>query len=228
MHGSSDASGLRVRGLCGERGGKLLFESVDFDLVPGCMLAVLGANGSGKTTLLRILAGLTEAAAGSVEWNGIRVAGRSAEWRACIAYAGHRSGHKEELSADENLRLWCALEGLRRTPQEMLAALRRAGIAQRRELPLKRLSQGQKQRLTLARLELSCRILWLLDEPTASLDEEGRGLLRELLQAHLAHGGAAVVATHELLGVTAHLRLGLSAPAAARSPLREAAWRVGA
>jgi heme exporter protein A len=221
MRGSSSgpAAGLGVRALACERGGKVLFEALDFDLPPGRVLWVVGPNGSGKTTLLRALGGLTEAAAGTVTWNGVPVAPRAASWRACIAYAGHRSGHKEELSAAENLRLAAALEGIELAPGAILTSLARAGLASRRDLPLKRLSQGQKQRLTLARLGLSRRPLWLLDEPAASLDDSGRALLRELLRGQLERGGAAIVATHDDLGLAGERAATLALGAALRQPL---------
>jgi heme exporter protein A len=230
MHGSNSgpAAGIGVRGLACERGGKVLFEAVDFDLAPGCVLWVVGPNGSGKTTLLRALGGLTEAAAGTVTWNGVAVALRSAGWRTCIAYAGHRSGHKETLSAAENLRLAAALDGIVLTRTLEMTSLARAGLASRRDLPLKRLSQGQKQRLTLARLGLSQRPLWLLDEPTASLDDAGRALLRELLQTHLQRGGAAAVATHDDLGLGGERAATLALGAEGREPLAAFAAELGA
>jgi heme exporter protein A len=226
MRESSERAGdgLGVRGLCCERGGKRLFGPIDFHVARAGVLWVFGPNGSGKTTLLRALAGLTETAAGDVRWDGTAVSVRSAHWRMRIAYAGHRMGHKEDLSAVENLRLWCALEGSALAPAAALATLRRVGLAVRRDLPLKRLSQGQKQRLTLARLSLSRRPLWLLDEPSASLDDEARELLRTLLREHLARNGLAVVATHDDLELAAErtciLRLdALPLPAAARAPI---------
>ncbi|MCC6534300.1 MAG: cytochrome c biogenesis heme-transporting ATPase CcmA [Burkholderiales bacterium] len=214
MPASTDiaAQGLSARAVGCERGGRALFESIDLAVSPGAALFLVGPNGSGKTTLLRALAGLTEPAAGEVRWNGRDAALRSAVWRMQLTYAGHKPGHKDELSVAENLELACDLDGGQVGAAERAQALQRVGLARRAALQVKRLSQGQKQRLTLARLSLSRRKLWLLDEPTAALDSDARVLLGDILRAHLARGGVALVATHDRIdlpaGQTAELRLG--------------------
>lgn len=226
-------SGLQVRGLRCERGGRVLFEGLDFDVAPGRALLVLGPNGSGKTTLLRALAGLTEAAVRQVAWNGAAVVLRSATWRARIGYLGHKPGHKDELSAAENLALACALEGADASADVRRQALETVGLGARSELPVKRLSQGQKQRLALARLKLSTRPLWLLDEPAAALDADARRLLHELLGSHLERGGVAIVATHDRIEIpqmrAAELRLDerASGSATARPEATPAAAQAG-
>jgi heme exporter protein A len=221
---ASAGSGLEVRGLRCERGGRALFDGLDFDVPAAGALTVVGPNGSGKTTLLRALAGLTEASMRRIAWQHEPVAVRSAAWRAQLAYVGHKPGHKDELTAAENLELACALEGGLATAADRRRALTEAGLAARSDLPVKRLSQGQKQRLSLARLALSVRPLWLLDEPAAALDADARALLGALLARHLGRGGVAVIATHdpiELAGAcSAQLRLGAGdarAPATAHA-----------
>ncbi len=212
MRGSNELeAGLAALGMACERGGKPLFVEVDVRAPPGLALILTGRNGSGKSTLLRALAGLNEPIAGTVSWNGATVTPGSSAWRATLAYAGHKSGHKDDLSVAENLELACALDGSDVDASGCIQALERVGLRRRRALQVKRLSQGQKQRLTLARLSLSRRPLWLLDEPSAALDTDARALLADILREHLERGGVAVVATHDAIDLdgrrTAQLRL---------------------
>ena len=214
MPASSDRGvpALQARDISCERGGKPLFRGIAISVEAGHALFLVGPNGSGKTTLLRALAGLIDPVAGEVLWQGRRSALKSAEWRMQVAYAGHKSGLKDDLSVAENFELACALDGRGANVETRSRALDRVGLARRRTLPVKRLSQGQKQRLTLARLSVSRRPLWLLDEPTAALDAEGRELLGEIVSEHLDRGGLALVATHDRIALrgrhTAELRLG--------------------
>lgn len=201
---NDDRAGLQVLGLSCERGGKPLFRDVDLHLESGTAAILLGANGTGKSTLLRALAGLNDPVAGEVRWGAQTVSLRSADWRARLAYAGHKSGHKDDLSVVENLILACELEGAGMDREAQMDALDRVGLTRRRTLLVKRLSQGQKQRLTLARLSLSRRPLWLLDEPTAALDTDARALLGDMLSSHLDRGGIAVVATHDAIDMRGH------------------------
>jgi heme exporter protein A len=188
---------LRVNGLCCVRVPRVLFRDLTFAAeVPG-IVQVTGPNGSGKTTLLRALAGLTRAEAGTIEWTG------SEDFAQARAYVGHAAGWKDTLSAADNLALAWRLdaEGAAAEPAALMDALERVGLARQRNLPIVRLSQGQKKRLHLARLARSTRRLWLLDEPTSALDGAGQRLLEELLDGHLSAGGIAVIATHQPIGV---------------------------
>ena len=179
------------------RGPRVLFRDLTFAAEAPGIVQVTGPNGSGKTTLLRALAGLTRAEAGTIEWTG------SEDFAQARAYVGHAAGWKDTLSAADNLALAWRLdaEEAAAEPAALMDALERVGLARQRNLPIVRLSQGQKKRLHLARLARSTRRLWLLDEPTSALDAAGQRLLQELLDGHLSAGGIAVIATHQPIGV---------------------------
>jgi len=177
---------LSVRGLAIARGGLRVIEGLDFSLEPGRVLVLRGPNGAGKTTLLRTLAGLQPAIAGEVRCEA-----------ESVAYAGHSDGLKPALTVAENLGFWSAVfDGPEIGPA--LAAMNLAELAGR---PAHRLSAGQKRRLGLARLMVTGRPIWLLDEPTVSLDTASVALFAAVLRNHLRDGGAALVATHIDLGL---------------------------
>jgi len=180
------------------RGDTHVLRGVSFRAQGGECVQVTGPNGSGKTTLLRALCGLVPLEEGRVRWCGLDIGADSLAYHRALAYLGHDNGLKGDLTADENLRFGV---GLRRrvTPAAIAAALTRAGLAAQRGQPLRQLSAGQRRRVALARLTLLDATLWILDEPTSNLDAAGQGLMLELLQAHLASGGTAVVATHQAL-----------------------------
>ena len=187
---------LQVSGLSCARGPRVLFRDLTFAAGRGMYVQITGSNGSGKTTLLRTLAGLSLPEAGTIRWT-------AGELAASRAYVGHAQGWKDTLSVTENLVLAWQLdaEPAVREAEAIAGALERVGLTRQRNLPVMRLSQGQRKRLHLARLVRSTRPLWLLDEPSASLDAAGHDLLDALVSEHLAGGGTAVIATHETLGI---------------------------
>jgi heme exporter protein A len=180
------------------RGEVHVLRGLSFGLKAGECLQITGANGSGKTTLLRALCGLVPLEQGRISWRGADIRSDSSGYHNELAYLGHDNGLKGDLSATENLRY--AL-GLRRrvAVSDCAAALRRVELAEHSDVPLRRLSAGQRRRVALARLSLMGAALWLLDEPASNLDTAGHALLGQLLEAHVRAGGAAIVATHQVL-----------------------------
>jgi heme exporter protein A len=211
----TDAPGavLAAHGLTLLRGNRALFSGLSFSVAPGQMLVLRGANGSGKTSLLRVLAGLVTADEGRVSFAGTVWRGLVHDRRMNTLYLGHANGLKDDLTADENLADLAAFDGGETIASARLEALTRVGLAERRHVPARRLSQGQKRRIGLARLALARRRLWLLDEPTNALDREGVELFAGIVQAHLRQGGLACVATHLPLAIEApmiELQMGAS------------------
>ncbi|HEY3612705.1 MAG TPA: heme ABC exporter ATP-binding protein CcmA [Gaiellales bacterium] len=185
---------LELRGVGHAYGGRVVLAGVDYTLAPGRVLGLLGPNGSGKSTLLRCIAGLLRPRAGEVLVDGrVSVELPPAE-RARVAYAGHRPLLWGGLSARENLVLCAGLYGLPAgLADEALAA---ADLVAQAERPAAALSQGQRQRLALARALLPSPALLVLDEPHSGLDEASVARLDALLQS--ARGNLTLVlATHE-------------------------------
>jgi heme exporter protein A len=180
----------------------------------GEALLVRGANGSGKTTLLRILCGLTAPDLGEVRWAGVATKPLAADQRANCLYLGHANALKDELSAQQNLAHALELDGVRQDTNAQTRALDEAGLAGRQHIAARRLSQGQKRRVGLARLALSNKPVWLLDEPANALDADGLDRFVALVKSHLGKGGMAAIATHlplPLGGTVRELHIGASA-----------------
>jgi heme exporter protein A len=194
---------LEAHNLAARRGNTRLFTAVSFRVEPGQALIVTGANGCGKTTLLRIVAGYSGAEAGEIRWNGTAVAPFAAALRANAAFAGHQTALKDELTAEENLASLIALSGDTAPRATIREALDAVALGRQRCLPARVLSQGQRRRIGLARLSLSRRPLWILDEPVTALDAAGTALLADLVIDHLERGGVAIAATHATLGLPA-------------------------
>jgi len=178
---------LEVQNLAAARGLRILFEGLSIRVSAGESVELRGPNGSGKSTLLRILAGLTRAHAGTVKLDG---PGEDAG----LHYLGHLDAAKPAETAGEQARFWARYFG--REPAAAKAAMKRVGLASREAVPGRGLSAGQKRRLALTRLLIEPRPVWLLDEPTAALDTEGRALVTELVAEHRAGGGLVIAAVH--------------------------------
>ena len=192
---------LQVQQASVQRAGRQLFAPVSFELQASQAMHLQGDNGSGKTSLLRALCGLSPLSQGQVLWDGQPVQEVREGFLRDVFYLGHALGLKDELSALENLQTTAAMAGQVLHLQEAEQALAAQGMSNRMHLPLRVLSQGQKRRVALARLQVSKARLWLLDEPMVALDSAAQHTLIDLLRAHTAQGGMLLFTSHQALDV---------------------------
>ncbi len=197
---------LVAEGLSAERGGEAVFSAVAFSVDAGAALLVTGENGTGKSTLLRVVAGLLEPVAGTVRLERHEA---GADIASACHYLGHSNAMKPALTVTENLVFWQDFLG---DPELSPAdALDRVGLGDIGHLPFGYLSTGQRRRASIARLLVSARPVWLLDEPTAGLDRASERRFAGLMRGHLDAGGIILAATHMPIGLddAAELRLGV-------------------
>jgi heme exporter protein A len=199
-------SGLNVEAVTIERGGHVIIDGLSFSVGAGDALVLTGPNGAGKTTLIRALAGFLTPTSGNIRVVG---AGEDPELAALCHYVGHRDAIKPKLTVSENLSFWAAYLGGPANGCD--AALEACGLLDLAAVPAAYLSAGQKRRLGLARLLSAPRPIWLLDEPTTSLDAEHQRSFAGLIERHRAGGGMVIAATHMDLGLTGARSLQLTA-----------------
>ena len=185
---------LQVSELSCIRDDRVLFSGISFTLKSGQALLLEGKNGSGKTSLLRILCGFREADKGQLLWCGSVI--ENSAYYADMAYVGHLDGIKKELTVLENLKIALALSGTLVSPITVIEALERVQLSGYDDVFVQTLSAGQKRRLSLARLLIAQKPLWILDEPFTSLDKHGIVLIETLMIEHCQNGGLIVLTSH--------------------------------
>lgn len=197
-----DPSILCVSGLACSRGGKTLFSDLSFELRAGQLLRISGSNGAGKSSLLRILCGLLSASSGSVSWNNASIRADRDEFNRQLIYLGHTPALKGDLTAEENLVASGNLSGDLITNEMARTALVASGLGHLAGKMARTFSQGQKQRVALARLHLARhKPLWLLDEPFNALDQAANESLQTLVRDHLASGGMVALSSHQAVAL---------------------------
>jgi heme exporter protein A len=184
---------IAVEELACQRGGRIVVPPLSFEAPAGRALILRGPNGAGKTTLLRTIAGFLPPASGRVRVTSPQGDKSGGD---CFHYIGHANGIKPRLSVIENVSFWQHYYGGASDPEAAEEALEAFGLLNLAEYRAAHLSQGQGRRLGLARLLAAPRPVWLLDEPSVSLDVASTRRLEAAIAKHLASGGIALVSTH--------------------------------
>ncbi|ENM5742997.1 heme ABC exporter ATP-binding protein CcmA [Vibrio metoecus] len=188
---------LEVKNLTAIRDERILFESLSFEIHTGELVQIEGRNGTGKTTLLRIIAGLGESDSGEILWDSNKIQSDRENYHQDLLFLGHQTGIKRELTAAENLRFYQAVHQQAVSEVEIFQALAKVGLAGREDVPVGQLSAGQQRRVALARLWLSQKKLWILDEPLTAIDKQGVKVLEALFLNHAEQGGIVILTTHQ-------------------------------
>ncbi len=185
------APALSCTDLTLDRGGRVLVRDFSLAVNAGEAVVLTGPNGSGKTTLLRALAGLVRPAGGEITRSPAE---------AGIAFLGHADALKTSETVEAMLESWTTMQGGDADITRLDAVMRELAVAHLARRECGKLSAGQKRRAALARVVLSERPVWILDEPAAPLDTASRARLAELVARHRQGGGLVIAATHVDLG----------------------------
>lgn len=179
-------------------GSRFAVAGVTFSLAAGECLALFGPNGAGKTTLLRVLAGLLKPTSGSASISGIPLPGGSRA-RARVGLVSHHTMLYDALSPRENVSFAARLYGIRQPRGPVDDALERMSMLERADTPVRNLSRGMQQRVSIARAMVHSPQIVLADEPYSGLDDNGARALTALLRELLSAGTSIIIVTHNLL-----------------------------
>lgn len=183
------------------RGGRRVFDGLNFEVQAGDFLSLVGKNGSGKSTFLRMISGFVPKAVGEIAYN------RGGETAAALAaedmtLVGHQNGLKPGMSLRDNAAFYYRLmTGGAPAPERLQIAADIFALGPLLDEPVQYFSSGQRHRAALMRFPFVARQVWLMDEPTVGLDADNRAALAALIQHHLACGGIVIAATHDPMGV---------------------------
>ena len=199
---------LKAKSISCYRNGKLLFSDINFKVQHGSNLLIHGVNGSGKSTLLRMIAGFIPINIGSLYFNDKEITNNSDSLAEKMFYLSHLTGFKANMTCQDNIAFWENVLNFRRRTEHTFGENQ---VAKQR---ISECSEGQKQRLSLSRLSQSEKKIWLLDEPTNSLDHIARQYLIEIINDHCSKGGISIISTHQEIELQTSQSITLSAPSA--------------
>jgi len=174
-----------------QRGQNVLFENLSFKLQSGQILWVMGDNGIGKTSILKLAIGTWRPSDGMIKYEKSE---KPSDTEHTIAYLGHLDAFEPLLTAREALEFWADTYSYDEDPAGLFDLV---GLSEQTDVRTGNLSAGQKRRLSLARMIMARRPIWVMDEPKAAMDKQGQVLIEALLSRHIKSGGSALVATHD-------------------------------
>ena len=192
---------LKVENLSCVRSEKAIFKNLNFEVLPGQNIEIIGSNGSGKTTLLRTLLGLINKEEGTINW--LDEDNNFNEYRSfdCF-YQGHQMGIKNMLTVFENLKLTQNAKGM--NAEDIHKCLERVGLYKINEMASD-LSVGQKKRISIARWLLKDFKIYFIDEPFTALDDSASDLIKEIINELNQKGSSFVITGHRSSNINATL-----------------------
>lgn len=173
---------------------KKIFTDIGFSISINSALIIKGKNGSGKTSLLKIIAGISKPSSGKILWGGEDIEDMRDDFNGDSQFLGHKNFLKPELTIIENLCFYSRLSG---SEPALGAALQFFNLEELADKKVKTLSAGWQKRVMLAKLLACPATVWILDEPSSNLDQEGKEKLHNLIKTRIKEDGLVIMATHD-------------------------------
>ncbi len=177
-----------------QRSGNIVLKNIGFSIFTGGCLNIYGANGSGKTSLINYIATFSDISKSTIFVNNIDILKALEEYKDLICYIGHKNALNLELTVYENLNFWAKMLGRESTLQSSIECF---GLSHYSDYPVCKLSQGWQRKVALAKLLISDAKIWLLDEPFANLDHDGREYLINLIKIRCSQKGIVLFTSHQ-------------------------------
>jgi len=185
---------LTVENLSLYKNDKKIFANLGFSLFVGSALIVVGKNGAGKTSLLKIIAGISKESKGNILWDGENIENFRNDFNGDLQFIGHKNFLKPELTVLENIVFYAKLAD---SEMSVAAAIKFFKLEEKINEKIKNLSAGWQKKVLLAKLLACPATIWILDEPSNNLDEDGKKLLYGLIQTKLENNGVVILSTHD-------------------------------
>lgn len=189
---------IRVENLTKSFGVFSALRGIDLQINAGEFWIIVGPNGAGKTTLLKIIATLSHPTSGAIEINQTDLQRAKLQIRKQIGFIGHQNFLYDNLTAEENLKFYARMYGLKNIRELIAEKLNQVGLSERGSDLVRNFSRGMQQRLTIARALLIEPQIILLDEPFSGLDQQGIDLFSELLTSLISPDRIIIMTTHNL------------------------------
>ena len=192
---------LKIDSICIRRNKKILFDNLSLNLKKSQILFLKGSNGIGKTSLLDTISGLLNTEKGEIYVTDSLSSNKRKLNKKSFFYLGHDFCLKNNLTTIENLKIWAKLCGRSATKKNIMQKLEYFKIDSLSDIPINKLSQGQKRKVSLCKLLFDARRIWILDEPTAGLDSSSIQNFINLLKSHIRKEGSVIITSHTNLNI---------------------------
>ena len=176
----------------------VIFSDISISLKNSEIIIIMGSNGCGKTTLIKSISGIQNLDSGEIKLNNKNIANIGSDFKEEIVYVGHKNSLNNDLTTIENLEYLSAFDSTIdiSNTTNIRNLMKNLNIEKYKNYRVSDISEGNKKKISLMRLLLTKKKIWLLDEPMSSLDDESINMLINIFIEHQKKGGLIFLTTH--------------------------------